>query len=400
VYVPTAGDPVVRATESCSAYAVTTAANPIEGPFVSAVVVEKSTAGTLASCTSETACWPTRRPVVLDSTGEKYFSAPTVAVFPGSPFTPVWIGFTEFSFDQYGNATNSLEVVRCDSALSKCSAPKALETDYVYYEGGEGGEGGGGGGGGGGGFASPVAPSIALGSDGAVDVGWGSVSQFFGPGGFQSTMQVRFASSPSGSLKFGAPVTVTTVNQAIFGDLAGEIAFTDGFPVLAVGHVGGADRLEIAYGQCRAVAAFLCEHSETVLATSSTGAQGTWSFAAVDPGANSDFLPAITSDAATGTVLVGFLTTRFDPAQHRFDVLVVPVNPATGAQSTAIRVTATSIEPDADGLFYPTFGDYWQLAADNGVAWAHFTTTQRLQRIDGQGVPVPQQDNALARFTF
>jgi hypothetical protein len=99
-------------------------------------------------------------------------------------------------------------------------------------------------------------------------------------------------------------------------------------------------------------------------------------------------------------VLVGFLTTRFDPAQHRFDVLVVPVNPATGAQSTAIRVTATSIEPDADGLFYPTFGDYWQLAADNGVAWAHFTPTQRLQRIDGQGVPVPQQDNALARFTF
>jgi hypothetical protein len=394
VYVPTQGDPVVRATESCDVYATSLAFSYFSGPFVNAVVVEKSNKATLASCSSENACWPTRRPIVLNSDGTKFFDKPTIAVFRNSPFAPVFIGFTEFSFDEYGNATFSVDVVRCDSQLIHCSGPVAVETDFPF--GGPSGAGAAGGGGGGGGFVTPTWTSIGLGSDGTTYVSWVTIQQFFGP----TTLQIKIASAPAGTLKFRSPVLVTQVDQPVLPPVASEIIQANGYPELAVSHVGGVDRLHIVFGRCRAEVLGICEHAETQLATSRTGATGTWSVKTIDPGANSDFLPALTVDASTGGLLAGFLTTRFDPAQQRFDVLAVPIDAATGAPSAAIRLTSTSIEPDNDSLIPYTIGDYWELTASGGTAWAHFTTTQRTQKLLGQGVAIPQQDNALVRFTY
>src|SRR5205823_352454 len=101
----------------------------------------------------------------------------------------------------------------------------------------------------------------------------------------------------------------------------------------------------IAFAQCRAVVIGLCEHSDVILASSKTGNAGSWTFKAVAAApTGSDFFPTATADSVTGNLLVGFWTTRYTAAQHAYDVVAVPVDAATGAQSTPIRVTSTSIE--------------------------------------------------------
>lgn len=391
VYVPTQGDPVIRATQPCAVYATSLAFNDYAGPIVDAVIVDLSDARTLTSCTGEKACWPTRRAVAVDTTGLVFYDKPTIAIDPRSSTTPVWIGFTRFAFDVVNGAENtSLRVVRCDSALVHCSAPAVLESDTYYPYGGSGT------------LTTPTWASVAPTSDETVHVSWATVREPFGAGG--ATVQVNFASAPPGTLAFGSPVRVTVIDLPLLNPFASEVFQVNGFPDLAVSHVGGVDRLHIVFGECRTVSLGICEHSEAVLATSRTGGSGSWSLTPVDPGANSDFFPTVTADRVSGNLLVGFLTTRFDPAQHSYDVLAVPVNAASGAQSPAIRVTSLSIEPDNDSVIDtfvpPSIGDYWELSAYSGTAWAHFTTTQRLQALLGQGVQVPQQDNALARFAF
>jgi hypothetical protein len=223
------------------------------------------------------------------------------------------------------------------------------------------------------------------------------VTEPFGPG--QITVQVNEDSAAFGAKTFGTPVVVTDLGLPVLNPFAAENFEINGFPSIAVSHKGGEDRLAIVYAECRDTALGLCEHSEVEIATSPTGSPGTWAYHSVDAAGGSDFFPTVTADSVTGELLVGFWTTRYDPAQSSFDVIAAPVNPATGVASAAIRVTAQSIEPDNDSYFGSSFiGNYWGLAAYNGHAWAHYTSTQRQQRILGQGVPIPQQDNVLSAF--
>jgi len=396
VYVATQGNAVVRATQSCAVYATSLAFGFNQGAAASAVIVDDSNAATLTSCSSEDSCWIKRRVVAIDTTGSAFFDKPTIAVDANTPGTPVYVGFTKFSFDNFGDQTVSVDVVRCDGQLFHCTPPVALETDETYFGGGPRA----GAGGGGGAFITPTAVSLGVGSDGTTYASWASLQQpLFGSG--QTGMSINFASAPPGKLRFSAPVEVTSVGQPIQQPFASEVTQVSGFPVLAVSHAGSVDRLHIVFGQCRAEALGICEHSESVLASSLKGSAGTWSFEPVGAGANSDFFQTITVDTTTGNLLVGFFTTRFDVAQHRYDVMAVPVDAASGTPSAPIRVTSSPIEPDNDTLSGPFFsGDYFGLTAANGTAWAHYTSTQRLQQLLGQGVPVPQQDNVLTRFTF
>ncbi len=385
VYVATQGDPTVRATQDCNVYASSLIVNEFNGPFVAGVVVDRSDAATLATCTDEKACWTKRRSVVLTTDPSVFIDKPTLSVDPNTPNAPVWIGFTKFAFDQNFNLLISVNVIRCDALLAHCSNPVALETDLEEFFGGP--------------FVLPTWSSIASGSDGTTHVSWATISQPSGSN--QASLRVNVASAAPGSLHFGSGVTVTQITLPVFNPFASETIQINGFPEIAVSHVGGVDRIHVVWGQCRDSVLDICEHSKVVLASSQTGAAGTWSIASIAPGAASDFFPTVTTDSVTGGLVVGFWSTRFDPQQHLFDVLAVPVDAASGTQSTPVRVSATSIEPDNDSLldaFY--IGDYWELTAVNGSGWAHYTSTQRLQRLLGQGVAIPQQDNVLDRFAY
>jgi hypothetical protein len=382
-YLSTQGSAVIRASSSCSVYASSLAfMSNFSQPFASAVVVDLSNTTTLKSCSTETSCWPTRKVVALSTNPFVYYDKDSLAVDP-TPAGYVWVGFTRYSFDQYGNAIISAVVVRCSALLTTCSQQIVLESDVSF----------------GPNMVVPTWTSIAVGTDGRAYVSWATVNEPFGGG--QPTVQVNEASAAGGSTKFGTPVQVTDISLPVLNPFASENFSINGFPSIAVSHLG-VDRVSVVYAECRNTDVGLCEHSEVLLATSQTGAVGTWSIRAIAAApVGSDFFPAVTADAVTGNVLVGFWSTRFDPGQSSFDVVAVPVNPATGAASPAIRVTAQSIEPDNDPFLGAQFiGSYWELAAYNGQAWAHYTSTQRLQRVLGQGIPIPQQDNVLSAFGF
>lgn len=385
MYVPSAGDPIVRTLPDCHVFASSLLVQTnYTQPFVSGVVVDASSATTLAACTTETACWPTRRAVVWSSRGDVY-DKPFMAIDP-SPFNAaVWIGFTHYSFDPVTfQQVVTVEVMRCEITLRHCTAPHVLATGSQSPYGFA--------------FTVPTWITIAIGSDASAYVCWATIQYSSSP---QQTMQISVEKAPPSTTNFGPPVTVNQLGLPVFNPFASQTVRVNGMPEIAVSHVGGVDRVHVVYAQCRDVVLGICEHSEVVLASSRTAGQGTWSYSAIAPASASDFFPTLTVDQSTGKLLVGYWTTRFDVGQHAFDVVAVPFNAATGAQAAAIRVTTSSIEPDSDSMQGAFFiGDYSELAAFNGTAWAHYTSTQRLQQLFGQGVAIPQQDNVLSIFSF
>ncbi len=388
-YVPTQGSAVIRATNSCTVYASSLAfESDYAHPYASAVIVARSDASTLAACNTEKSCWPVRKAVVVAPSPSVLFTGEWMAVSPTAPQALVWVGYIQVGFDEYGNQIDSLNVVRCDAGLSHCSKPIVVQSLPGPYAATAGG-------GGGGLYQFLSSIDLAVTPNDRPFVTW-STESFNYPAA--TSITVYLASANAAGTAFTSPVTVTQVSAAVGSPFASESVALSAYPVVAISRSGGVQRVHVVYGECRDVADGICEHSETILATSPSGAAGSFTYKAVDPApAGSDFFPTVTADQSAGTLLVGFWTTRYDAAQHSYDVLIVPVDPQTGAVSPAIRVTPTSIEPDNDptlGAF--SIGSYWELVTSGGTTWAHYTSTQRLQRLLGQGVPVPQQDNVLA----
>ncbi len=96
--------------------------------------------------------------------------------------------------------------------------------------------------------------------------------------------------------------------------------------------------------------------------------------------------PWVTVDPSNGNVSVVYYTTRFDPFNHRTDV-VSQYSTDGGATFTEYRVTNVSDEPNADPAMYdytvgsgfggsfivPQYGDYFQALAMNGKLYVVFT---------------------------
>ena len=60
------------------------------------------------------------------------------------------------------------------------------------------------------------------------------------------------------------------------------------------------------------------------------------------------------------------------------------------------RVTHISNETEADPLLGGAFiGDYFQIDANAGRIYVHYNANERHVRFQGEGVPIPQQDNYL-----
>ncbi|QQG49117.1 MAG: hypothetical protein HY247_02040 [archaeon] len=94
--------------------------------------------------------------------------------------------------------------------------------------------------------------------------------------------------------------------------------------------------------------------------------------------------PSISVDPDTGAVAVAYYTTKFDPFDHRVDV-VVSVSKDGGQNFAELRLTPVSDEPDSDpslfnyartfggALVVPQFGDYMTAAAGQGRVYVLFT---------------------------
>jgi hypothetical protein len=62
------------------------------------------------------------------------------------------------------------------------------------------------------------------------------------------------------------------------------------------------------------------------------------------------------------------------------------------------RVTTVSNETEADPILGGAFiGDYIQVDAVRGTAYVAYNANLKHERLLGQGVPIPQQDNYLVR---
>jgi hypothetical protein len=119
----------------------------------------------------------------------------------------------------------------------------------------------------------------------------------------------------------------------------------------------------------------VCSASSVLFTKSSNGGHS-WSTPTIlsVPGVNTQ--PWVTVDASNGAVTVDWLTSQYDPAEHRLDV-VTAVSANAGASFVDQRVTTVSNEPNDDPLwvmgFAPQIGDYQQAADANGRMWILFT---------------------------
>jgi hypothetical protein len=83
---------------------------------------------------------------------------------------------------------------------------------------------------------------------------------------------------------------------------------------------------------------------------------------------------------------------------NRQDVELLKIDSRSAGVTTRTRVTPFSNEPEADPLLGGTFiGDYIEVTVAGNRTYVHFNANYVAKQFLGAGVPVPQQDNFLAR---
>ncbi len=388
--LPSGGDPVNRFGSGCSAYAADLNYDFSQGTgqigeVPSAIGVYRSDARTLATCPRGSnpadlvhpECWPTRRLVAEAGPGH-FLDKEWMAVGRSGPAGEVvWIAYGDLSdFNAEGNEESGvIKVVRCDAHLVNCTAPISLSDGQQVAE----------------------YPTITIASDGTTVVTWG---EFFGESFLGPTQRPWIAVAPPGSTTFTRRPVSEPRNQIIRGrevPHAANFRFGTMFPSTVTGQ-GGRLRVDVIWAECLTHALDSVCEEPSIFLTSSRDLGLTWSQPHVISAGGDNFMPNLATDPATGGVAAAWYTTRYDPLfHHRYDTELVRILD-DGTVNGRTRVTKVSTEPDADPLLSGTFiGDYLEVAPLNGTAYVHFTANYRSVRLIGDGVPIPQQDNFLAR---
>jgi hypothetical protein len=388
--LPSGGDPVNRFGSGCSAYAADLNYDFSQGTgeiggVPSGVGVYRSDARTLATCPRGSSpvdlvhpeCWPTRRLVAQAAPGH-FLDKEWMAVGrSGAAGEVVWLAYGDLSdFNADGNEESGvIKVVRCDPRLIHCTAPITLSGGQKVAE----------------------YPTITIARDGTTVVTWG---EFFGESFLGPTQRPWMAVAPPGSTTFTRRPVAAPRNQIIRGrevPHAANFRFGTMFPSTVTVHGGGL-RVDVLWAECLTHALDTVCEEPGILLTSSRDLGLTWSPPHLISAGGDNFMPTLATDPATGGVAAAWYTTRFDPLfHHRYDTELVRILD-NGSVSGRTRVTKVSTEPDADPLLSGTFiGDYLEVAPLNGTAYVHFTANYRSVPLIGDGVPIPQQDNFLAR---
>ena len=248
-------------------------------------------------------------------------------------------------------------------------------------------------------FTTPV-----VGSDGSVDVTWCNYGTFTSLGPI--TCYERSSAANGGA--FGAVHEVLSFmgSGTDFPSDTGLVGFateqfrTASIPVIAVDASGGPmdNNLYFVVDVCTSYTYFAyyspaepgnCGASGVLFSMSSDGGS-TWSAGTLVSGAGVNVQPWVTVDPTNGNVVVAYYTTRYDPFDHRIDV-VASVSADGGTTWSDVRVTNVSNEPDSDPSYYyylgqfggswvvPQYGDYFEAVAYGGLITTVFTANYAVE---------------------
>lgn len=240
-----------------------------------------------------------------------------------------------------------------------------------------------------------------VGADGSVYVTWCNYGTFttYGP------VTCRVVSSPAGGASFGSPADVVSFmgtgtnfpTDSVVNGYATEQFRTASIPVIATdGH--NANNVYFTIAICTSGAYYAynnlkastdnpgnCGNSGIVFARS-TDKGATWSTPQIISNPAVNIQPWVTVDSSSGEVVVSYLTSQFDPFNHRIDVLA-QISTDGGTTWSTRRITPVSDEPNADPAMYdytipngfggsmvvPQFGDYFQAVVVHGNIYVLYT---------------------------
>lgn len=409
--VPSGGDPVDVSGPGCSFYAAdlnyTLGSDFFTEP--NGVGIYRSDASTLASCdaSNQKSCWPVGviaaaspnvhgqpNPPSPDHPAD-FYDKPWIDVGQsGAAGTVVWLTFSDFHLTGPGtdtlDYTASVKAVRCNAALTSCTAPQTLsgsDEDIQFSD-------------------------VTIGSDGRTYVTWAQIiGELPGSGGTASQPQtwvIKSRVAEPGSTTFGPTHIVREVALPV--PFAGVLQ-SNGFriatyPKNAVAQLGGngnkpgtgPSRFFVTWEECSArVLDTICEEPRVML-TYSDDLGATWSDPQTLSQGGVNYFPTISADPTSGKVAVAWFTNSNDAFENRQDIDLVSFDADNPSAKHVQRLTATSNDPDADPLLGSAFiGDYIEVFAYNRTAWVGFNANYRQVPLLFDGLPVNQQDNYVLR---
>jgi hypothetical protein len=271
--------------------------------------------------------------------------------------------------------TASIFAVRCNAALTSCTAPikiSGADPDVQFSW-------------------------VTIGPDGRTYLSWSEIQGELE--GTAETFVHKIRVAEPGSTTFGPTRIIATETQAVPFD---GLLHANDFRVATVQKndvaiVDGHPRVFDVWDACaERPLDTICV--EPVIKLSWSDDLGTtWTAPKVISRGGDNYFPSLSSDGE-GALAVTYFTNRFDPVFHnRQDVELLTVNASTGSVKRVQRLTRTSNESEADPLLGGTFiGDYIQVFADRGRAWTAYNANYRSVPLLGEGTPLPQQDNYLS----
>jgi hypothetical protein len=269
---PSSGDPVVAVGGRCGLYAGSL--NGVAEDLVSVpdgIGVYRSSPGRLAACPggSDPSCWPTRRAVAVAAPG-RFLDKPWLDVGrSGAAGTVVWVVYSDLVPGMGGH----LSAVRCDAALSGCTAPITIGVDDEL----------------------PTQGDVTVGPDGRVYVTWSDVIGLVRPNPRGIFVVHKLRVAEPGQTAFG-PIRVINVERRP----APPKLHADDFRMSPTARhevrlVGGRPRVFFTWEGCRARPLEICEEPQIKL-RSSDDLGASWSRVRVLSVGGDNYFPTIAND--------------------------------------------------------------------------------------------------------
>ncbi len=384
--IPSGGDPVMVATGDCK-YLYAASLNYNVDPFgkPNGLGVYRTTPERLASCAGGDApsCWPVRK-AVATATLPHFIDKEwlTVGGTGKGGERVVWATYSDFTFDEnapLGFSRAVIRAVRCDVDLNNCTKPMLIsgnDKDVQFSD-------------------------VTVDASGRTYISWAEIQ-----GELEQTAQtfiIKLRVAEPGSTNFGPTRIVYRETSPIpFGGELHSAGFRAAtYPKNVVKAMSGHSRVFVTWDACRFLVTFnRCEEPQIKLRYSDNLGR-TWSPIQIVSVGGDNYFPTISKDRGEKQVVMAYYTNRFDRVFHnRQDVEYVRIDSQTARVTSRQRVTPFSNEIEADPIFNDGrfIGDYIEVTAARGRAYVHFNANYVSVRFLGQGVPVPQQDNFLARL--